>query len=131
MPQQFSRLPPLGAIFLSAPPLTWNPGSAPESRQEIRKPNNLKVFGIKKIKDRNRRAKIGQCYIRLQEMNPSFYNIGLRIQIQFFHLSEWVSVADLQMSNISITSTRQQVAFDHMDVSHDDDDVCLVLDEHA
>jgi hypothetical protein len=26
----FSRLPPLGAIFLSAPPpLTWNPGSAP------------------------------------------------------------------------------------------------------
>jgi hypothetical protein len=26
----FSRLPPLGAIFLSAPPLTWNPGSAPE-----------------------------------------------------------------------------------------------------
>ena len=30
-PQQFSCLPPLGAIFLSAPPLTWNPGSAPAS----------------------------------------------------------------------------------------------------
>jgi hypothetical protein len=30
MPQTFSRLPPLGAIFLTAPPpLTWNPGSAP------------------------------------------------------------------------------------------------------
>ena len=30
IPQQFSRLPPFGAIFLSAPPpLTWNPGSAP------------------------------------------------------------------------------------------------------
>ena len=27
---KFSRLPLLGAIFLSAPPLTWNPGSAPE-----------------------------------------------------------------------------------------------------
>ena len=26
----FSCLPPLGAIFLSAPPLTWNPGSAPD-----------------------------------------------------------------------------------------------------
>jgi hypothetical protein len=26
--QNFSHLPPLGAIFLSAPPLTWNPGSA-------------------------------------------------------------------------------------------------------
>ena len=25
-----SRLPPFGAIFLSAPPLTWNPGSALE-----------------------------------------------------------------------------------------------------
>ena len=25
-----SRLPPLGAIFLSAPPLTWNPGSVPD-----------------------------------------------------------------------------------------------------
>jgi hypothetical protein len=30
IPQIFSRLPPLGAIFLSAPPLTWNPGSAPD-----------------------------------------------------------------------------------------------------
>ena len=31
IPQKFSRLPPLYAIFLSAPPpsLTWNPGSAP------------------------------------------------------------------------------------------------------
>ena len=29
-PQQFSCLPPLGAIFLSAPPLIWNPGSVPE-----------------------------------------------------------------------------------------------------
>jgi hypothetical protein len=29
IPQKCSRLPPLGAIFLSAPPLTWNPGSAP------------------------------------------------------------------------------------------------------
>ena len=28
-PQKCSRLPPFGAIFLSAPPLTWNPGSAP------------------------------------------------------------------------------------------------------
>ena len=28
---KFSRLPPLGAIFLSAPPQTWNPGSAPDS----------------------------------------------------------------------------------------------------
>jgi hypothetical protein len=28
--QNFSHLPPLGAFFLSAPPLTWNPGSAPE-----------------------------------------------------------------------------------------------------
>ena len=28
-PKKFSHLPPLGAIFLSAPPLTWNPGSAP------------------------------------------------------------------------------------------------------
>jgi hypothetical protein len=28
IPQKISRLPPLGAIFLSAPPLTWNPGSA-------------------------------------------------------------------------------------------------------
>ena len=27
--QNFSRLPPFGAIFLSTPPLTWNPGSAP------------------------------------------------------------------------------------------------------
>ena len=29
--QKISRLPPLGAIFLSAPPppLNWNPGSAP------------------------------------------------------------------------------------------------------
>jgi hypothetical protein len=33
IPQKFSRLPPLGAIFLSAPPpLTWNPGSAPGNR---------------------------------------------------------------------------------------------------
>jgi hypothetical protein len=30
IPQTFSRLPPLGAIFLSAP-LTWNPGSAHEN----------------------------------------------------------------------------------------------------
>ena len=30
MPQKFSQLPPLGAIFLSVPPLTSNPGSAPE-----------------------------------------------------------------------------------------------------
>jgi len=29
-----------------------------QSCQEIRKPNNLKVFGIKKIKGRKRRAKI-------------------------------------------------------------------------
>ena len=29
IPQKCSRLPPLGAIFLSAPSLTWNPGSAP------------------------------------------------------------------------------------------------------
>jgi hypothetical protein len=29
IPQEFSHLPPLGAIFLSAPPLTRNPGSAP------------------------------------------------------------------------------------------------------
>jgi len=29
IPQQFSRLPLLGAIFLSEPPLTWNPGPAP------------------------------------------------------------------------------------------------------
>ena len=28
-PKIFSHLPSLGAIFLSAPPLTWNPGSAP------------------------------------------------------------------------------------------------------
>ena len=28
IPQKCSHLPPLGAIFLSAPP-TWNPGSAP------------------------------------------------------------------------------------------------------
>ena len=28
-PNKFSHLPPLGAIFLSAPPQTWNPGSAP------------------------------------------------------------------------------------------------------
>ena len=28
IPQKCSHLPPLGAIFLSAP-LTWNPGSAP------------------------------------------------------------------------------------------------------
>jgi hypothetical protein len=28
IPQKFSRLPLLGAIFLSAPLLTWNPGSA-------------------------------------------------------------------------------------------------------
>ena len=28
---KISRLPPLGAIFLSAPPLTWNPGSAPDN----------------------------------------------------------------------------------------------------
>jgi hypothetical protein len=85
-----------------------------QSRQEIRKPNNLKVFRIKKIKGRKRRAIIGQCYLRLQEMNPSYYNIGLRIQIHFFHSNEWVSVAYLHMSNISIMSTRQQFAFDHM-----------------
>ena len=30
IPQKFSHLPPFGAIFLSAPPLTWNPESAPE-----------------------------------------------------------------------------------------------------
>jgi hypothetical protein len=30
IPQKCSRLPPLGAIFLSAPPLTWNPESAPD-----------------------------------------------------------------------------------------------------
>jgi hypothetical protein len=32
IPQKFSRLPLLGAIFLSAPPspLTWNPRSAPD-----------------------------------------------------------------------------------------------------
>jgi hypothetical protein len=29
-PKHFSRLPPLGAIFLSGPPLVWNPGSAPD-----------------------------------------------------------------------------------------------------
>ena len=29
IPLKYSRLPLLGAIFLSAPPLTWNPGSAP------------------------------------------------------------------------------------------------------
>ena len=72
-----------------------------QSRQEIRKPTNLKVFRIKKIKGRKRRAKIYHCYLRLQKMNPSYYNIGLRIQIQCFHSSEWVSAADLQMSNIS------------------------------
>ena len=33
IPQKFSRLPPLGAIFLSPPPLTWNPGSAPDKVQ--------------------------------------------------------------------------------------------------
>ena len=85
-----------------------------QSRQEIRKPNNFKMFRIKKIKGRKRRAKICQCYLRLQEMNPSYYNIGLRIQIQIFHSSEWVSVADLQVSIISIMSTRQQFAFDYM-----------------
>ena len=31
--QKFSRLPPLGAIFLSAPSLTLNPGSAPARGQ--------------------------------------------------------------------------------------------------
>jgi hypothetical protein len=30
IPQKYSSLPPLGAIFLSVPPLTWNPGSAPD-----------------------------------------------------------------------------------------------------
>jgi hypothetical protein len=85
-----------------------------QSRQEIRKPNNLKVFRIKKIKGRKRRAKIYHCYLRLQKMKPSYYNIGLRIQIHFFHSNEWVSVAYLHMSNISIMSTRQQFAFDHM-----------------
>ena len=30
IPPNILRLPPLGAIFLSAPPLTGNPGSAPE-----------------------------------------------------------------------------------------------------
>ena len=29
IPQQFSHLPPLGAIFLNAPPLAQNPVSAP------------------------------------------------------------------------------------------------------
>jgi hypothetical protein len=29
LPQWFSRLPPLGAIFFKCAPLTWNPGSAP------------------------------------------------------------------------------------------------------
>ena len=29
-PQKFSHLPPLGAIYFTAPPLTWNPGSASE-----------------------------------------------------------------------------------------------------
>ena len=29
IPQKCSHQPPLGAIFLSAHPLTWNPGSAP------------------------------------------------------------------------------------------------------
>jgi hypothetical protein len=28
--QNFSLLPPLGAIFLNAPPLAWNPGSTPD-----------------------------------------------------------------------------------------------------
>jgi len=47
-------------------------------------------------------------------MNPSFYNIGLRIHILFFDSNEWVSVVYLHMGNISIMSTRQQFAFDHM-----------------
>jgi hypothetical protein len=29
IPQKCSHLPPLGTIFLNAPTLTWNPGSAP------------------------------------------------------------------------------------------------------
>ena len=29
------RLPPLSAIFLSVPPLTWNPGSAPDDVIDI------------------------------------------------------------------------------------------------
>jgi hypothetical protein len=31
IPQKCSHLLPLDPIFLSAPPLTWNPGSAPET----------------------------------------------------------------------------------------------------
>ena len=34
-PQKFSRLPLLGANFLSAPPLTWNPGSAPDISNKL------------------------------------------------------------------------------------------------
>ena len=30
IPQTFSILPPLGAIFVSPSPLAWNPGSAPD-----------------------------------------------------------------------------------------------------
>jgi hypothetical protein len=43
IPQKFSRLPPLGAIFLSPPPLTWNPGSAPDI--------NLNMYIINVIAD--------------------------------------------------------------------------------
>ena len=32
---KFSRLPLLGANFLSAPPLTWNPGSAPDISNKL------------------------------------------------------------------------------------------------
>ena len=34
-PQQISHLPPLAAIFLSAPLLTWNSGSAPGNKLSV------------------------------------------------------------------------------------------------
>ena len=41
IPQKCSSLPPLGAIFLSAPPLILNPGSAPGFDGRYRAENSL------------------------------------------------------------------------------------------
>ena len=50
-PPKFSRLPPLSTIFLSLPPLAWNPGSAPDI--------NLNMYIINVIHVADDESKIG------------------------------------------------------------------------
>jgi hypothetical protein len=52
IPLKCSRLPLLGAIFLSAPPLTWNPGSVPDTLEVFTiTEGGAKNFGVFRVKN--------------------------------------------------------------------------------